>query len=169
MGALLVGLAVRGCRGNDRVGRLELRLAHVEDVLGIEEAGWTPAGAVSPRAGESRDAAPSADDRAAPCALAKVASYQLWQEALVKAKANASGAEAACSSIWSETRRQACYYAAMSGIRATQAARDAVIAGGAAAHDAVKSVKDDSKNEAIARARSASEAAFAACEDDGGS
>jgi hypothetical protein len=57
----------------------------------------------------------------------------------------------------------------MSGIRATQAARDAVIAGGAAAHDAVKNVKDDSKNEAIARARSASEAAFAACEDDGGS
>jgi serine/threonine protein kinase len=169
LGALLVGLAVRGCRGNDRIGRLELRLAHVEDVLGIDEAAWTPAAAASLRATESRDAAPSADDRAAPCALAKVASYQLWQEALVRAKASAAGAEAACSSIWSESRRQACYYAAMSGIRATQAARDAVIAGGAAAHDAVKNVKDDSKNEAIARARSASEAAFAACEDDGGS
>jgi hypothetical protein len=169
LGALLVGLVVRGCRGNDRVGRLELRLAHVEDLLGIDEAGSAPAGASSLRAAESGDAAPPADDRAAPCALAKVASYQLWQEALVKAKANATGAEAACSSIWSENRRQACYYAAMSGIRATQAARDAVIAGGAAARDAVKSVKDDSKNETITRARSSSEAAFAACEDDGGS
>jgi hypothetical protein len=114
-------------------------------------------------------AAVSADDRSAPCALAKVSSYQAWQEALVKAKANAGGAEAACSPIWSDSRKQACYYAAMSGIRTTQAARDTVIAGGAPARDAVKNVKDDPKNDAIARARTASETTFAACEDDGGS
>jgi hypothetical protein len=168
LGALLVGVAVRGCRSNDRLGGLEQRVARMEALLGIEEAGPTPAGASSLGAG-SRDAAASADDRSAPCALAKVANYQAWQEALVRAKANASGPEAACSSIWSENRRQACYYAAMSSIRATQAARDAVIAGGATARDAVRNVKDDPKNEAIARARSASETAFAACEDDGGS
>jgi hypothetical protein len=56
----------------------------------------------------------------------------------------------------------------MSGIRATQAARDSVIAGGTAAHEAVRNAKDDPKNEGIARARSASEAAFAACDNDGG-
>jgi len=168
LGVLFVGLAVRGCGGRDRARGLEQRVARIEDLLGIDEAGATPAVASLPGTG-SRDAAAPVDDRSAPCAIAKVASYQVWQEAFVKAKANASGAEAACSSIWSESRRQACYYAAMSGIRATQAARDTVIAGGAAGREAVKNVKDDPKNEAIARARSASDAAFAACEDDGGS
>jgi hypothetical protein len=168
LGALFVGLAVRGCRGSDAARGLEQRVARIEGLLGIDEAGPPPGGASSLGAGSS-DAATFADDRAAPCALAKVAGYQAWQESLVRAKANSSGAMAACSSFWSENRRQACYYAAMSGIRATQAARDAVIAGGAAAREAVRNVKDDPKNEAIARARSASETAFAACEDDGGS
>jgi hypothetical protein len=53
-------------------------------------------------------------------------------------------------------------------MRATQAARDTVIAGGEAAHEALKNVKDNPKNEAVARARAASQAAFAACENDGG-
>ena len=54
-------------------------------------------------------------------------------------------------------------------MRATQAARDAVIPGGQAARDVLKNVKDDPKNDAIAHARSASDTAFAACEEDAGS
>jgi hypothetical protein len=165
LGALLVGLAARGCRGGDRAAGLEERLTRVEGLLGVQEAGTPSPNSPSP-ASATRDAAPPADDRAAPCAIAKVASYLAWQEALVKAKANASGAEAACASIWSESRKQACYYTAMSTIRSTQAARDAVIAGGPTAHDAVRNVKDEPKNEAIAHARSASDQAFAACDDD---
>jgi hypothetical protein len=57
----------------------------------------------------------------------------------------------------------------MSGIRTAQAARDAVMGGGAVAREALKSVKDDAKNDAIAQARSASDAVLAACGDDGGS
>jgi hypothetical protein len=142
----------------------------MEDMLGIEDAGSTPATA-SAAAVLLGDAAGAADERAAsgPCAVAKVIGYQAWQEALGKAKASASSAEANCSSIWSDKKKQGCYYAATANVRATQAARDAFITGGAAAHDAVNSVKDDPKNEAIARARAASEAAFAACDGDGGS
>jgi hypothetical protein len=116
----------------------------------------------------TRDASTFGIERSAPCAIAKVASYQAWQEALTKAKANATSAEAACASMWSESRKQGCYYVATSTVRATQAARDTVIGGGQGARDAVKNVKDDPKNDAIGRARTASEAAFAACEDDGG-
>ena len=107
-----------------------------------------------------------ADDRTGPCAVARIAGYQAWQEALAKAKVNAGPAEAACADFRSDKKKQACYYAAMAETRATQAARDASIAGGAAAREAVKAVKDDPKNEAIARARAASEAAFAACGED---
>jgi hypothetical protein len=104
------------------------------------------------------------------CALAKIASYQVWQEAFAKAKTNAGPAEAACADMWSESKKQACYRAATTQVRGTQAARDAVIAGGGHAREAVAAVKDDAKNEAIARARAASQAAFAACGDeDGGS
>jgi hypothetical protein len=56
----------------------------------------------------------------------------------------------------------------MAPIRATQAARDAIIEGGPAARDALRAVKDDAKNDAIARARTASLAAFDACGDDAG-
>ena len=38
--------------------------------------------------------------------------------------------------------------------------------GGTTARDAVKAVKDDPKNDAIAKARAASEAAFAACQSE---
>jgi serine/threonine protein kinase len=165
LGALFVGLAVRGCRG-EREGDLEQRVARIEDFLGIEEAGAKSDGAVA-LAAAVRDAAASTQN-SAPCALAKVASYTAWQDALTKAKASASSAEGACASIWGEDKRNGCYYAARSNVRATQAARDSVIAGGAPARDAVKSVKDDPKNDAISRARAASDAVFAACEEDGG-
>ncbi len=110
----------------------------------------------------------SVDDRSAACALAKVAAYREWQEAVAKAKTNAAPAEAGCAALWSDTKKQACYRAAMAQIRATQAARDAVIAGGTAAVEAVQGTRDDAKNEAIARGRAASQAAFAACADEGG-
>ena len=84
-----------------------------------------------------------------------------------KAKANAAPAEAACADLWSDTKKQACYRAAMAQIRATQGARDAVVAGGGAAVEAVKGVREDAKNEAIARGRAASQAAFTACADEG--
>jgi serine/threonine-protein kinase len=171
LGAVAVGLTVRGCRRSDRVGELEQRVVRIEDMLGIEDAGATSGGGASTDAvsRETSAAAAAAADRSAPCAIAKVASYLAWQEAVVKAKSSASGAEGACASLWGESKRQGCYWAATSNIRATQGARDTAIAGGAAARDAVKSVKDDPKNEAIGRARSASDTAFAACEEDGGS
>jgi hypothetical protein len=165
-GALLVGIAARGCSRSARSEALERRVAHMEDLLGIDDAGAPSMVNTSPSAS---GAAVSVDDRSAPCALAKVAGYQAWQEALAKAKLNATSAEAACGEIWSDRRKQACYYAAMSGIRTSQAARDAVMQGGAAAREALKSVRDDAKNDAIARARSASDAVSTACGDDGGS
>jgi hypothetical protein len=76
---------------------------------------------------------------------------------------------AACSSIWNEKKKQACYYAAMSDARAIQAARDAVITGGEAAREANRNVKDDPRNDAIAHARAAAQAALSICEGDGGS
>lgn len=162
VGLVLAVLLARGCRVGDRVGGLEQRIARMESLLGLDDAG---AAAAAP---PGVDAAVSADDRAGPCALSKVAGYQVWQEAVAKAKVNAGGAEAACASMWNEKRKQACFYVAMSGIRASQAARDAVIVGGASEREALRNVKDDPKNDAIARARAASEAAFAACGDDGG-
>ncbi|MBV9946274.1 MAG: hypothetical protein JOZ69_05455, partial [Myxococcales bacterium] len=78
------------------------------------------------------------------------------------------GPQAACATYWSESRKQACYYAALTPVRAALAARDATIAGGSAARDAIRNVHDDPKNEAVAVARAASEAAFAACDDDAG-
>jgi hypothetical protein len=158
-GAVLVA---RGCRASDRVGGLEQRVARIELLLGLDDAGAAPA------APQGAQAAVSVDDRAGACALSKVAGYQVWQEAVAKARVNAGGAEAACASIWNEKRKQACFYVAMSGIRATQAARDALIVGAASEREALRNVKDDPKNDAIARARAASQAAFVACDDDGG-
>jgi serine/threonine protein kinase len=162
LGLGLIVLVARGCRGNDRVGGLELRVSHIESLLGLDDAGVSPVMAPT-------GATVSADDRSGPCAIAKVAGYQAWQEALAKARANASGAEAACASIWNERRKQACFYVALSGVRAIQTARDSVVVGGGVAHDALRNVKDDPKNDAIVRARDASQAAFAACDDDAGS
>jgi serine/threonine protein kinase len=163
LGALAVGLAVRGCRGGDRVAGLDQRVARIEALLGLEDAGAAPVNVAS------ADVASTAEDRSGPCALAKVAGFQAWQEALAKAKVNATGAEVACASIWNEKRKQACYYVAMSGIRAIQAARDAVITGGDTAREAIRSVKDDPKNDALVHARAAGQTALSVCEGDGGS
>ncbi len=160
LGVVLVGVAVRGCR-ESRHGDLEQRVARIEDLLGLVDAGPAPP-----------DASPappvSADDRTASCAVAKVAAYGVWQEAIAKAKANAAPAQAACGEEWSDRKKQACYYAATATVRTSQAARDALMAGGSAAREAVKSVKDDPKNDALARARASADAVFAACDDDGG-
>jgi serine/threonine-protein kinase len=166
-GAVLVGLVSRGCSiAGAADGEIERRLARVEGVLAMRDAGPAPASGSLPAG--SAPIASADDDRSASCALAKVASYQAWQEAFTKAKANAAPAQAACVDLWGDSKKQACYHAALAQVRATQAARDTVVAGGGPAHEAVKSARDDPKNEAIARARAASEAAFAACDDDGG-
>ena len=165
-GALLVALVARGCRGGVAPDGMERRVSRIEDFLGIGDAGASAPGGLA--ASLDAAAAVSADDRSASCAMAKVAGYEAWQDALARAKANAGPAEAACADIWSDSKKQACYRAAMAEVRATQAARDTIIAGGAPAHEAVRNVKDDPKNEAILRARTASQTVFNACDDDGG-
>jgi hypothetical protein len=162
LGVLVVGLAIRGCR-DGRHADLEPRVARIEDLLGLVDAGpVAPLGDASP-------APPvSADDRSASCALAKVAAYRAWQEAIARAKVNAAPAQAACADEWSDRRKQACFYAATATVRTSQAARDALMAGGPAAREAVKGVKEDPKNDALARARVAADAVFAGCDDDGG-
>jgi hypothetical protein len=166
IGSLFVGVLGRGCSPGPTSEALDQRVARIEDLLGLGDGG--AAAPAAPPTASSASAAPL-EDRSAPCALAKVAGYQAWQEALAKAKVNANAAEAACGEIRNDRRKQGCYYTAMSPIRTTQAARDAVIVGGALARETLKNVKDDAKNDAIARARSASDAVFEACGDDGGS
>ena len=166
LAALGTGLAVRGCRGGGDSGSLEQRVERIEDLLGIGDAGSSEV-ANSPLPADAQPPV-SLDDRSASCALAKIAAYRGWQDAVARAKVNAAPAEAACADLWSDTKKQACYRAAMAQIRATQAARDAVIAGGATAVDAVQGAKDDPKNDAIARARAASQTAFTACAGEGG-
>jgi hypothetical protein len=161
LGVFVVGLAVRGCRGS-RHESLEQRVARIEDLLGLGDASPIPAGDAS------IPAPVSADDRTASCALARVAAYRAWQEAIAKAKVNAGPAQASCADEWSDRRKQACYYAASATIRTSQAARDALMTGGSVAHEAVRNVKDDPKNDALARARASADAVFMACDDDGG-
>jgi hypothetical protein len=162
LGVLVVGLAIRGCR-EGRHADLEPRVARIEDLLGLADAG-----PVAPPGDASPTPPVSADDRPASCALAKVAAYRAWQEAIARAKVNAAPAQAACADEWSDKRKQACFYAATATVRTSQAARDALMAGGPAAREAVKGVKDDPKNDALARARVAADAVFAGCDDDGG-
>jgi hypothetical protein len=146
------------------VEHLDQRVARIEGALGMADAEALPS-ADTPPAGDA-GAAVATEETNALCAVAKVAAYQAWQEAWTKAKALAAPAQAACADKWGEHTRQACYYVASSGIRTTQAARDAVIVGDGAAREAVKNVKDDPRNDAIARARAASERAFAECHDE---
>jgi hypothetical protein len=62
-GALFVAIVARGCRG-DRVGGLERRVAHIEDILGIEDAGTAAAtGSSTPAA--VGDGAAGAEERSA--------------------------------------------------------------------------------------------------------
>ncbi|HEY8041122.1 MAG TPA: hypothetical protein VIF15_15050 [Polyangiaceae bacterium] len=165
VGALLVGSIgsmARGCGRGDRLHELDQRMARVEVALGMGD-GEAPPSADTPPAGA--DAGPAEETNAA-CAVAKVAAYQAWQEAMTRAKALAAPAQASCADAWTDRKRQACYYAASTGVRTTQAARDAVIPGDGAARDTVKAVKDDPRNEAIARARAASDRAFAECHEE---
>jgi serine/threonine protein kinase len=167
---VLVAVAARGCRGRDANGGIEQRVARIESILGIVDAGPAAAGSAASIPSAAGGVVSADDERpgSGACALAKIGSYQVWQEAFAKAKTNAGPAEAACAEMWSESRKQACYRAATVQVRGTQAARDAAIAGGGRAREAVAAVKDDAKNEAIARARAASQAAFAACGDEDG-
>jgi hypothetical protein len=161
LGVLIVGLAVRGCRGG-RHEDLEQRVARIEDILGLGDAAPV-------LAGDAAIPTPvSADDHSASCALARVAAYRAWQEAIAKAKVNAGPAQAACADEWSDRRKQACYYAASATVRTSQAARDALMTGGSVAREAVKNVKDDPKNDALPRARASADAVFTACDDDAG-
>jgi len=163
LGVVVVGLASRGCR-DGRHADLEQRVARIEDLLGLADAGpVAPLGDASPTLPVSAD-----DDRPASCALARVAAYRAWQEAIARAKVNAAPAQAACADEWSDKRKQACFYAATATVRTSQAARDALMAGGPAAREAVKGVKEDQRNDALARARVAADAVFAGCDDDGG-
>jgi hypothetical protein len=162
LGVVLIGVAVHGCRGNPHAD-LEQRVARIEDLLGLADAGPAPPADASPPAPPV-----SADDRTASCAVAKVAAYGAWQEAIAKAKVIAAPAEASCADAWSDKRKQACYYAATATIRTSQAARDALMTAGSAAREAVKAVKDDPKNDALARARTSADAVFVACDDDAG-
>jgi hypothetical protein len=164
----VIGTATRGCGTAARVRDMDQRVARLESALGLGDAEAPPSADTLPATPDG--GIPSADEETtAVCALAKVAAYHAWQDAYVRAKALAAPAQAACADAWSERRKQSCWYAASAGVRTTQAARDAVILGDGAAHDAVKNVKDDPKNEVIARARAASEKAFTDCKDESGS
>jgi serine/threonine-protein kinase len=158
VGAILGGSIVRAC-GRD--ASVERRLTRLEEVLGVPSSAPTAATSLPAPSGSIA----SADEPALTCPEAKIASYQAWQEAVTKAKTVAQPAQAACASMWSDSKKQACYGSALAEVRATQAARDSAITGGSAAHDAVTAVKDDPKNEAIAHARTVSQAAFDACGD----
>ena len=176
--SLIVVSAARGCAGKSRIDALEARVANLEKATGVspdsgalaieEGPGGTASGAAGAGSGvRLPSAAASADDpKKAKCALAKVTAYQAWQDAVEKAKTLAAPAEAKCADFWSDSKKQACYGAATQSVHAAQVARDSVMKGGAGARDAVKKVKDDPKNDAIARAHAASDAAFDACQDE---
>ena len=173
--SLVVVSAARGCAGKSRIDALEARVANLEKATGVSadagalaiEEGPEGASSASGTGAKLPAAAASADDpKKAKCALAKVTAYQAWQEAVDKAKANAAPAEAKCADFWTESKKQACYGAATQGMHAIQVARDTVMKGGAGARDAVKKVKDDPKNDAITRARAASDTAFDTCGDE---
>jgi hypothetical protein len=145
----------RGCRSGQQAQELEHRLARIEGALGMTDGGVLPSA-------DTPAGVTATEETNAACAIA----YQAWQEALTKAKALAAPAQAACADAWGDRKRQACYYVASASVRTTQAARDAVVPGDGAAREAVKSVKDEPRNDSIARARAASDKAFAECHDE---
>ncbi len=159
--------AARGCSTSGHVGDLDRRVARIEGALGIGDAGPAIPSVDTPGDVVTDGGAPQASDDVSPaCAVAKIAAYHAWQDALTKARSLASPAQAACADLWSDRKKQNCYYAASAGVRAMQAARDTVVSGGPAARDAVKTVKDDPRNDGIVRARAASDRASAACGDE---
>lgn len=165
IGVLLIFVVVgaaKGC-GGARIEALEARVAKLEGTPSDPPATQRDSGV---RKLAASHGGPKDGDRHAACAVAKVAAYDAWQEAAMTAKKTAAPAEAQCADMWSEKKKQSCYYAATAPVRATQSARDAVMKGGVAARDASRAVKEDPKNEGIAKARLASEAALAACSAD---
>jgi hypothetical protein len=164
---LTVGSAARGCRTAGRVQDIDQRVARIESALGMGD-GEAPPSADTLPPGPDGGVPSATQETTAVCSVAKVAAYQAWQEAYVRAKALAAPAQAACADAWGDRKKQACYYVASAGVRTTQAVRDAVILGDGPAHDALKNVKDDPKNEAIARARAATEKAFIDCHEESG-
>lgn len=163
---LVVAIAVRGSHGH-RIGDLDQRVSRIELALGMSDGGFVASADNPSPTGDGGEADPAPNDTPTPeCAVAKIAAYHAWQDALGKAKTLSAPAQGACSNLWSDRKKQACYWGATIEVRATQAARDTTVNGGPAAHEAVKNVRDDAKNDAIVRARAASDKAFAACGED---
>jgi hypothetical protein len=119
LGALLagfIGSMARSCRAGEQSQELEQRLARVEGSQGMTDGGILPSA-------DTPAGVTATEETNAACAVAKIAAYQAWQEALSKAKALAAPAQAACADAWGDRKRQACYYVASAGVRTTQAAR----------------------------------------------
>ncbi len=167
LGAFVVAGIAGRLRGS-RVRELDDRVSRIEVALGMGDGGFVASADLpAPAAdGGEVDPGPAEVPPTPECAIAKIAAYHAWHDALARAKALSAPAQAACSNLWSDRKKQGCYWGATLEVRSTQAARDAVVNGGPAAREAVKGVKDDAKNEAIARARAASDRAFAACGED---
>jgi hypothetical protein len=158
---------VRGSRASGHLGVLDQRVSRIEVALGMADGGFVASADVPLAAADGGEADLASTDTPTPeCAIAKIAAYHAWQDALTRAKSLAGPAQAVCSNLWSDRKKQACYWGATLEVRATQAARDTVVNGGPAAREALKNVKDDAKNDAIVRARAASDKAFAACGED---
>jgi hypothetical protein len=172
---VLLTLAMRGCSENRHVQELDDRVALLERTVGVSlDGGRADDAASSPTVVSAVEdagvtmavasATSSTPTNNAACATAKSDAYAAWQDALVKAKQNAAPAESQCSHILTHDHKQSCMATATAGVRLVQSARDATMKGGAAARDAAKNVRDGSS--AIATAKAASQAAFAACQDD---
>jgi hypothetical protein len=143
-GAACISLA--GC-SDRRTEQLEARVAKLEaDVAEVRQTAATIQSA-------------HAADPKRECSRAKVACAEAWDKAL-------PGAEAAMKAAgqhdtgrvyqgWNEPWR----------LSTVKDAKDACSKGAIKTRDAAKAVKDDPKNEFIAPAKAASEAAFQACKD----
>jgi hypothetical protein len=153
---------VRGARAKE----LDERVSRIELALGMADGGFLASADLPPPPAGGGEADPASADTPTPeCAIAKIAAYHAWQDALTRAKSLSAPAQAACSSLWSDRKEQAATGAPRRR-SSTQAARDTVVNGGPAAREALKNVKDDAKNDGILRARAASDRAFTACGED---
>jgi hypothetical protein len=170
----LVTLSMRGCSDNHHMKELDERVALLERTVGVsldggraDDAGSSTTVSTTDDAGVRMAIAPASSGAPTDaCANARSDAYAAWQDAFVKAKQNAAPALSQCSHILTSQHKQTCMATAMASARLVQAARDAAMKGGAAARDAVKNVKDGGS--AITTAKTASQAASAACQDDNG-
>jgi hypothetical protein len=172
---VLLTLSARGCGGDRRVDDLTARVALLEKTVGVSVDGGVVASAIatgSPNTANDASAPieigsgePAAATNDA-CASARATAFSAWQDAVGKAKQLAGPAEMQCKNILTSQHKRTCMATATVDVRLAQAARDTTMKGGAAAKNAVKNVRDDGRNSAIATAKAASQAAFAACPDD---